>query len=299
MADEKPKINESDNSGLPQRRFYIFGHNISHSLSPALHNAGFKHLSLPYHYTIHQSPSVDASVEAILSSPDFGGASVTYPHKLQIRKLLHSISPRAEKIGAVNTVIVKDTEAGTKLLGDNTDWEGIKACILKSGVEGLEGSRALVLGAGGAARAACFALQQIGILDVVIVNRTRSKAEGMAADFPDLKFEVFESLEELSGSGRTGIKVVIACVPADDLGEEKIPHSLFSVVPSGVLVEMAYRPPKTGMMEVAEQNPGWKIFKGTDVLEEQAYAQSTLWTGKPAPVSVMKDSMVAAINARL
>ena len=72
-----------------------------------------------------------------------------------------------------------------------------------------------------------------------------------------------------------------------------------AVFESRVLVEMAYRPPKTGMMKVAGQYSGWKIFKGTDVLEEQAYAQFTLWTGRPAPVSVMRGAMMVAINARL
>ncbi|CZR53576.1 related to ARO1-arom pentafunctional enzyme, partial [Phialocephala subalpina] len=290
------------------RKFYIFGNNISHSLSPALHNSGFTHLSLPYHYSIHQSPSVDASVQSLISHPNFGGASVTYPHKLQIQKLLDGVSERAERIGAVNTVVVKETigkrgERERRLVGDNTDWEGIRACVLRGDVVGIgvgkEGESALILGAGGAARAACYAVQEIGIKEVVVVNRTRAKAEEMAKDFPELKFKVFGSLEELCNSGEKRCRVVVACVPADDLGEEKIPDELFSSVDSGVLVEMAYRPPKTGMMKVAERYLGWKVFKGTDVLEEQAYAQFTLWTGRPAPVAVMREAMMAAISARL
>ena len=133
----------------------------------------------------------------------------------------------------------------------------------------------------------------------VVVNRTRAKAEDMVKDFDELKFRVFGSLGEVCSSGERGSRVVIACVPADELGEEKIPDVVFDRVESGVLVEMAYRPPKTGMMKVAGQYPWWKIFKGMDVLKEQAYAQFTLWTGRPAPVSVMRGAMMVAINARL
>ena len=108
-----------------------------------------------------------------MTRPDFGGASVTCPHKLRIWSLLHSISPRAEKIWAVNAVVVREVSGERRLLGDDADWEGIEACILKSGVD-LKGKSALILGAGGAARAAVFAVQKMGIMDVV-VNRTRPK----------------------------------------------------------------------------------------------------------------------------
>jgi shikimate 5-dehydrogenase len=97
-----------------------------------------------------------------MTHPDFGGASVTYPHKLRIRSLLHSISPRAEKIGAVNTVVVREVSGERRLLGDNTDWEGIKACVLRSGVD-LKGKSALILGAGGAARAAVLQCRRWGL----------------------------------------------------------------------------------------------------------------------------------------
>jgi shikimate 5-dehydrogenase len=109
-----------------------------------------------------------------MTHPDFGGASVTYPHKLRIRSLLHSISPGAEKIRAVNTVVVREVSSERRLLGDNTGWEGIKTCVLKSGVD-LKGKSALTLRAGGAGRAAVFAVQEIGIMNVV-VNRTGAQS---------------------------------------------------------------------------------------------------------------------------
>ncbi|POR31400.1 Quinate repressor protein [Tolypocladium paradoxum] len=287
----RPAAQVSEQSHVYDRNFFIFGHDIAHSLSPTLHNAGFRELGLPYHYSIHQSETVDDTVEELIGRPDFGGASVTYPHKLQVGRLLSSVTPRADKIGAVNTIVVHQSGKGRTLTGDNTDWLGIKRCIERSGLDNLQSSSALVLGAGGAARAACYAIQTLGIPSLVIVNRTFSRAEEMASQFKEVQTQAFGSLEEASQAEGLPVRVVVACVPADDLGEDKIPRQLFSGSDAGVLVEMAYRPKTTGMMVVAARQPGWKVFRGTDVLEEQAYAQFELWTGKAAPVKVMREAM--------
>ncbi|KAF4431503.1 shikimate-5-dehydrogenase [Fusarium acutatum] len=282
-----------------QKQFFIFGHNISHSLSPTLHNAGFKAVNLPHHYQIHESENVDESVEAIIQRPDFGGASVTFPHKLQIGKLLGTVSPRGESIGAINTVVVTEVNGKRVLHGDNTDWIGIKRCVEKSGARDFTSSSALVLGAGGAARAACYAVQTLGFGELIVVNRTLSKAEELASRFPDLKTRAFTTLEEAATAKDVQIRLIIACVPADDLGAEKIPSGLFSGTGDGVLVEMAYRPQVTGMMTVAERYPGWKVYRGVDVLEEQAYAQFELWTGREAPVEAMRGAMQRKLKEKI
>ncbi|KAG7421167.1 Pentafunctional AROM polypeptide [Fusarium oxysporum f. sp. rapae] len=285
--------------GDGQKQFYIFGHNISHSLSPTLHNAGFNALNLPHHYQIHESENVDESVETIIERPDFGGASVTFPHKLQIGKLLDSVSPRGESIGAINTVVVSELNGKRVLHGDNTDWIGIKRCVEKSGAQDFASSSALVLGAGGAARAACYAVQTLGFGELIVVNRTLSKAEDLASRFPDLKTRAFAILEEAATEKDAQIRLIVACVPADDLGAEKIPSGVFSGTGDGVLVEMAYRPQVTGMMTVAERYPGWKVYRGVDVLEEQAYAQFELWTGREAPVEAMRGAMQAMLKEKI
>lgn len=274
------------------KKFYIFGHNISHSLSPTIHNEGFKHTGFDGHYTIHESPEVDSSVATLLADPDFGGASVTFPHKLQVAHLLDSVTAAAEKIGAVNTISKKDG----RLCGDNTDWSGVKACIDGAGVPGLADGPAIVLGAGGAARAACYALVELGITRVLVVNRTRANAEVMASRFPEASFDIFGTLQEaVEASTTAAARIVIGCIPADDLTEDKIPAGLFGGAESGVLVEMAYRPPVTGMEKAAAKHPGWRIFKGVDVLREQGYAQFSIWTGKEAP----KEAMSRAVDEEL
>ncbi|KAK7697991.1 hypothetical protein SLS64_012978 [Diaporthe eres] len=277
------------------KRFYIFGHNISHSLSPTIHNAGLKHTGFNGHYTIHESPEVDSSVAVLLADPDFGGASVTFPHKLQVAGLLDSVSAAAEKIGAINTISKEDG----KLRGDNTDWSGVKTCIDGAGISGLADAPAIVLGAGGAARAACYALVELGIPRILVVNRTRANAEAMVSRFPEARFDIFGTLDEAAEATKTApAKVVIGCIPADSLTEDKIPAKLFGGAGPGILIEMAYKPPVTGMEKAAMKHPGWRIFKGVDVLKEQGYAQFSIWTGKEAPKEVMSRAMEEELERR-
>ncbi|KAH6616411.1 hypothetical protein C7974DRAFT_44451 [Boeremia exigua] len=279
--------------------YFIFGYNISHSLSPTLHNAGFKELGLPHHFSLHETSSVDESIESIIKRPEFGGASVTFPHKLQIGRLLDSVSASAEKVGAINTIVARGAGSKRTLHGDNTDWIGISRCIERSADFDLKSSVGLVLGAGGAARAACYALQDLGISELFIVNRTLSKAEKMAAHFNQVPSRSFNTLEEAIRAAEAPIRVVVGCVPADDLTKEKIPAELFAGSEAGVLVEMAYRPQVTGMMETAADRKGWRICRGIDVLEEQAYEQFQMWTGRPAPMEVMRTAMQEKVGSNM
>lgn len=273
---------------LPKMNFFIFGNNISHSLSPTIHNAAFAEIGLPYHYSIFQTPQMDGQVEEILQRPDFGGASVTFPHKLNIQSMLDSMSSSATKLGAVNTVVVQDTPSGRKLRGDNTDWLGILKCI-RSGQK-LHGQKsddttALVIGAGGAARAALFALQNVGIQQVSVVNRNPSNAEGVCKEFSSLKTEVYSSLSDAPAAS-----IIVACIPADDITEAGIPPRIFADGP-GIVIEMAYRPPITALMKVARRLPQWTVYGGVDVLRWQAYAQFELWTGWRAPIIAVEEAL--------
>ncbi|KAF3010858.1 hypothetical protein E8E13_009088 [Curvularia kusanoi] len=299
MAAEQTPQSSSRDQNLQKRNYFIFGHNISHSLSPTLHNAGFQHLGLPYHYSIHETSAVDETIEHIISQPEFGGASVTFPHKLQIGQLLDSISLSAQKVGAVNTVIAQGTGKERKLHGENTDWIGIKRCIERNSPKELSSSAGLVLGAGGAARAACYALQQLGVAELLVVNRTLSKAEEMVSLFDKVSARCFDTLEHSIEATHSPLRVIVACVPADDLTKDKIPTQLFSDSEDGVLVEMAYRPQVTGMMESASDNKGWRICRGIDVLEEQAYEQFQMWTGRPAPMEVMRTAMQTKAKVKI
>jgi len=274
----------------PERNFYILGNNISHSLSPTIHNAAFAELGLPYHYRIHQTPQLDATVRRMLHDPRFGGASVTFPHKLSIMPLLDSLSISASTLGAVNTVIVKNTASGQQLIGDNTDWLGILNCIKSHGPRRCE--TAIVIGAGGAARAAVYALQILGAAHLAIVNRTKSTAQRLAADFPQSHIDVFDSLVRAPAA-----QIIIGCIPADEVEEDDIPSEMFAEG-AGLVIEMAYRPPVTALMHVAARQQGWTVLGGVDVLKEQAYAQFSLWTGRSAPVPAIQEALDRRTRAK-
>ncbi|KAI0975636.1 hypothetical protein F4678DRAFT_276192 [Xylaria arbuscula] len=281
------------------QRFYIFGHNISHSLSPTLHNAGFQEIGFPGHYKIHESLSVDTGVVSLINQADFGGASVTFPHKLQISPHLDRVTIAGSAVGAINTIVVDRSVDGKRsLVGDNTDWAGIRTCILHVWKKGMENSPALVLGAGGAARAACYAIQSLGIRRVILVKKTRANAEKMIAHFPDLSFSYFSTLHQVTAAGVEPVRIIVGCVPVDTIDESNIPQDLFASTPSGVLVEMAYRPLVTPMMQVASRHAKWAVFNGTDVLREQAYAQFEMWTGYKAPTDIMSLAMRKEVEQR-
>lgn len=275
---------------IPRKKFVILGNNISHSLSPVIHNTAFTELGLPHHYSIYQTPQFDDSVKDLLKSRDFGGASVTYPHKLNIQPFLDSISENARIIGAVNTVVLRESEEDPTrrtLIGENTDWLGIQKCIQNSGAQLNDSNTAIVIGAGGAARAAIYALQELGCSRIIIVNRTMKRAKEMVSSFPTIEFSVVQTLQDVS----TPVNCIVACVPADDMTQADIPQTIFVSNQSGVLVEMAYRPKVTAIMEVARRLELWSVFSGLDVLKGQAYAQFELWTGYRAPVLAIADAL--------
>ncbi|KAH8594433.1 quinate 5-dehydrogenase, protein [Bisporella sp. PMI_857] len=283
-------------SDLPQpKKFFIFGQGISFSMSPVIHGAVFKYHSLPYTYEILQTQTVD-ELSHLIGSPDFGGASVTMPHKLTIGKFCSSISPHAKIIGAINTLVVVPPNQGSSqrsVKGDNTDWSGLISCLKSKGSYVLEhATTGLVIGAGGASRAALYALYQLGIKNILLVNRTRLRAERIAADFSSLfQITVISTLAQVSGAQKPDI--IIGTIPADVLSAEYFPKSLFGKE-SGVCIDMAYKPRETPLLKAAEKYEGWAIVRGVEVLLEQAFDQSQLWLGLPAPKELMASELEKA-----
>ncbi|KAK9235206.1 hypothetical protein V1525DRAFT_410704 [Lipomyces kononenkoae] len=285
-----------------KKEFYLLGYNVSYSLSPTIHNAAFAVTGLPYHYSLFDVENLDKDeISAVLADPKFGGASVTVPHKLGIMPFLNDISLAAKKIGAVNTIVVRDVAGRRVLVGKNTDWSGIKRCIedrLSDPSAPL--ASGLVIGAGGAARAAVFALAELKVKTIYIYNRSRFKAEQIADEFKDKSnVIVVDSYNITSWPAQESLPlgVIIGNIPGDAITEDDIPLSLFGNE-GGVLVEMAYKPNVTPLMKVSERAGRWKIVRGTDVLLEQGYAQFELWTGIDAPKDVMRKALTDEVVKR-
>ena len=155
----------------------IFGYPLSHSLSPAFQQAAFNHHGLDVRYLAWETPPEGLADEvAKLRSGDFIGANVTIPHKESVIALLDEVDPLAQSIGAVNTIV----KSSGRLVGHNTDAHGFMRELKEDGGFEPTGKRVLLLGAGGAARAAAFALCREGVASITIANRNVSRAEALA-----------------------------------------------------------------------------------------------------------------------
>ena len=265
----------------------LIGDPVAHSRSPQIHTAAFAHLGLDVRYELWQTSADElaARVES-LRAPGVLGANVTLPHKRAVMALLDRIDPQAELIGAVNTIVRGDD--GT-LTGFNTDAPGFLAALREECAYEAEGQAAAILGASGAARAAAAALIGAGCSSLVVVNRTLERAEELLADLlaaserDPLLLAVTPDdpvLPELLA--RAGL-----LVNATSLGwradETPLPAEL---IPPGALVyDMVYH--ETRLLREAAAR-GARTADGLGMLVHQAALAFERWTGRPAPVEVMR-----------
>ena len=267
-----------------KKQFYLFGKPISASRSPALHNTLFEQTGLPHEYQRLETDQI-TDVDSVLRSPDFGGASVTIPLKLDIMDRLDELTDAAKTIGAVNTVIpFSDSPKGhgQRLVGDNTDWKGMVYVLRSKGgvVAREDAGAAMVIGAGGTTRAAIFALQSMGFSPIHVVARDPTKARNLIADFPSkYNLDVVTNKNEAEAI-KLCPSVIISTIPADKAMDTGMREALVVAVSqaaaegsSRVLLEMAYKPRQTPAMQVAEDAGGWMTIPGLEVLSAQGWYQ--------------------------
>lgn len=275
----------------------IFGYPLSHSLSPAIQQAAFDYHKIDARYLGWETPPDDLSSQVAKLRDDlYLGANVTIPHKEQVMQYLDRVDDMARSIGAVNTIA---KEAG-QLVGYNTDAFGfIKSLRDGSGLE-PRGKRVLLLGAGGAARAAAYALAQEGVAGLIIANRTVSRAESLAVEIgrilPDVR-AMATSDPDLSEVARNADLIV----NATSMGmrhtevEDQTILSAHVIAPSSVVYDMVYNPPETPLMLEARR-AGATVVGGLSMLIHQGAAAFQRWTGKEAPVSVMMEAGERALS---
>lgn len=283
------------------RKYAIVGHNIAYSVSPQMHGAAFSATKLPHEYIMVDVATVDEFIESeFFKSDDFGGASVTVPHKQAIMPYVDVLSESAETIGSVNTLIAKeefvDNDFKRVIYGDNTDWRGIFNPLnrLLDGTVDSNKDYALIIGAGGTARAAAYVAKKLG-LKLIYYNRTPSKAHELAQTFGGTVVTSLEQSSELTGpnlddilgeSGDKSIRVVISTLPA--ASEFILPKALLlNHKKKPIIFDVNYKPYSTQLLHQAEEM-GCSIVRGSEMLWEQGVGQFELWTGRTAPYSVMK-----------
>ncbi|WWC61194.1 pentafunctional AROM polypeptide [Kwoniella dejecticola CBS 10117] len=282
---------------LPSKKFYLFGSPIAHSVSPTLHNTAFTSLGYPHTYGLHESEKVDQSVLDVIRSPEFGGASVTIPLKLDIIPHLDSISEDVKIIGAVNTIVPTSPNGILQLHGENTDWQAIRQAAVQNLPSTLKHGSALVIGAGGTCRAAIYALSKIpNIKTIYLFNRTLENAVKVKESFPgNYNIQVIDIFDRVS----VPPSVIVSTVPGTSLTisqkEEGIylPPSLIERnSQGGVVIDLAYQPYKTALLSLVEQRNNWKAVPGVEILVLQGLVQFNLWTGKKAPEGEVRKAVM-------
>lgn len=266
---------------LDPLQYYLFGANVTYSLSPALHNSSYAVCGLPHTYQIHQTANFD-EIDVLLKDPSFGGCSISLPYKIEVSKKVDSLSPEAQAIGAANTIIPirASKKDGSRVLisragktvgfhGENTDWIAIMVCIRRNLSPAnliRPWTSGLVIGAGGMARAAIYALIRLDVSNIFIYNRTVANAEKVAAHFREVtktlhkgsrspssrnvrhQFIVIKSLTEAWPNKEfEQPTIIVSCIPAHQIGNVPAPNLNIPIhwlqsVNGGVIVEVSQSP---------------------------------------------------------
>lgn len=253
----------------------IIGYPVKHSLSPALHNAGFQHIGCDAVYEKYEVAPEE--LKGFLSTTKLKGMSVTIPHKQSCMKYLDQIGDDAESLGAVNTI---KSESG-RLIGKNFDWIGVQKAF-----GSYVPQRVIMVGAGGVARAIAYALQKMGCNDLTVLVRNTEKYGDFADDF-SCALDHIDNIENytadtLVNATQVGMKEHEAVIPATMITAET------------TIFEVVYTPLLTQLVQDAQEK-GANVITGEKMLLHQAIAQFEWWTGETAPAQVMEDALLNAL----
>lgn len=267
----------------------VMGWPVVHSKSPRLHGYWLKHYNIDGSYThLPVEPKDLAAALFQLNADGFAGVNLTVPHKEAALGLVDEVSPQAQRIGAINTIFVNNG----RLVGANTDAYGFMAA-LKAGapVYDPKAAPAVVIGAGGAARAVCFALQDAGCPDVRLVNRTPARAEVLARDFgAPITVHPWDSRSQ--SLARAGL--VVNCTTLGMTGQAPLDLDLVLLPASAVVNDIVYAPLETPLLAQARAR-GHAVVDGLGMLLYQAQAGFEGWFGvKPAVTPELRAYVLSA-----
>jgi shikimate 5-dehydrogenase/shikimate kinase/3-dehydroquinate dehydratase len=321
--------------------FCIVGGNVGGSLSPPMHNAAYAALGLRHHYSTRNITSWE-DIEQLSQDNNFGGCSVVQPWKVKVVAKLASLSHHAQAIGAVNTLMPLRADLKGELMplneqayhrnragkvkawyGENTDYIGIMVCLGRSLSPRnviQPKTTGLVIGAGGMARAAVYAMLQMGCRNVFVYNRTVANAETLASHFNNLinsraggiqglsntQVRVLEDSQQTWPVGYSMPTMVVSCVTHEQLdgnpgADFQMPAGWLESPSGGAVIEMAYMTKETALirqMKNFRDRTGlpWVTVDGIETLIEQAIAQFQIMTGRKAPRTVMTTAIRAELK---
>jgi shikimate dehydrogenase len=273
------------------KRVVLIGHPVAHSLSGAMQQAAFDDQGIDATYELWDRPPLGlADAIAELRGDDFLGANVTIPHKERIVPLVDRLTDEAHVTGAVNTI----TKEGKRLIGHNTDVPGFRVALDKLVGKQKMPRNAVVLGAGGGARAVVYGLITEGFQRVVVFNRHLHRAEGLVKHFgrsaAHMELKAMPWHESIIESELAKTKVLVNATSIGLLGDKSpIPGEI--IPPELLVLDLIYN--RTRFLREAEA-AGSIVQDGELMLLHQGAAAFTLWTGKPAPLELMQRKLAEA-----
>ena len=271
----------------------VIGDPVEHTMSPVMHNAAFKKLGMDYRYLpFRVSKEELGRTIADMRALNIRGLNVTIPHKVAVIPFLDKLDPLAKEIDAVNTIVNDDGV----LTGYNTDATGFLQALLDNGVE-PEGKRVVILGAGGASRAISFILAEKGAR-LVILNRRLNRAKELARsisrsskDIAALKLDEANLAKAMEGAEVLVNATSVGMSPGT--GETPLPARLLK--PGLVVFDIVYNPVRTRLLREAEA-AGARTIGGLDMLVWQGAMAFEKWTGRKAPLELMKKEAIKALG---
>jgi shikimate dehydrogenase len=264
----------------------ILGDPVAHSRSPAMHNAAFAALGLDWVYVALRVPPAElrAAITGVRAL-GIAGLNVTVPHKERIVRWLDDVSTAARQIGAVNTVVRR----GQRLVGENTDAPGFLRALAELGFR-PRGRRIVLIGAGGSARAAAWAVADAGCARLTILNRTPARAAALAKAVRGLRAGVVRSAAldlESSAEALVDAELVVNCTSIGLDGRIAPPIAVDRTPRDCLFYDLVYGAAPTPFVRLARSRRR-RAADGSRMLLHQAALAFELWTGKPAPLTVME-----------
>lgn len=252
----------------------VIGHPIAHSRSPALHGYWLKTYGLPGHYVpMDVAPADLETVLRSLPKAGFVGANVTVPHKEAALRLADHVSDRASVIGAANTLVFR---ADGSIHADNTDGYGFMQNLRAGAPDWVpQDGPAVVFGAGGAARAVLQALAEAGVPEILLTNRTRSRADHLKEEFGQ-RITVVDWVQ--AGNVIENAELVVNTTSLGMQGQPELRVPLDGLQPGTVVTDLVYTPLKTRLLEQAEA-AGCTVVDGLGMLLHQAVPGFERWFG--------------------
>lgn len=284
---------------------YLVGIGVTHSVAPPMHDEVASALNLPWKFKAQECSAIQ-DVLALFKDDSFAGGVVTMPYKISIMNHLGGLDDHARLIGACNNVY---KSANGTLRGSNTDWRGIQGCLVngtpsKTGSEGRQ-KPALIIGAGGAARAAVYTLHGFQCSPIYVVNRDEAEVHALMEDtkhFKDLSIIYLTSAtmanEAMKEHGHPYF--LVGTVPDLEPKSQSelearaiLEQCLSKSFTKGVVLDMCFKPRNTRLLKLAAKN-GWPAVEGVNIIGYQIEEQYRLWTGPSDKSPITKETQEKA-----